>query len=127
MLSKYDNFTFVSIRTRIREAAHERGRTVAEIARQLGLYRSNLSAMDAGRRAPSLRLLGRLAEALDCGVGDLLEETGGSGDPVFRSRKAETRLEEREREVSDGMEKGWVHANLLAWQRHYGKAARRRA
>ena len=60
------------IRTRIAEVAHARGLTVRELARRLKLYPSNLSLTDAGRRRPSLRLLARLAEALDCSPGELL-------------------------------------------------------
>ena len=126
MLSKYDNITLVRIRTRIQEVARERGRTAAELARQMGLYRSNLSAMDAGRRAPSLRLLGRLAEALDCGVGDLLEAAPERPTALFRRPALEHRVLERNREAAGGTDKGWVHATLLAWQRHYGSVDRRR-
>ena len=99
--------------------ARQRGTTAAELARRLGLYRSNLSAMDAGTRAVSLRTLGRLAQALGCAPGDLLEVTWGSGTAVFRRHALNRRLEERDLGVPDGVERGWVHAGLLAWQRHY--------
>lgn len=126
MLSLYDNIMAVRMRTRIQEVAHERGRTVMELARQLGLHRSNLSAMDAGRRTPSLGLLARLAEELDCGVGDLLEVRRGPETPVFRKASVESRLLERDRGTPDGAEKGWVSATLLAWQRYYRSRGRRR-
>ena len=126
MLSKYDNIAFVRMRTRIQEVARERGRTAAELARQMGLYRSNLSAMDAGRRTPSLRLIGRLSEELNCSVGDLLEIRQGPEAPVFRKASVERRLLERDRGVHDGAEKGWVPTALLAWQRYYGVRRRRR-
>ena len=119
MLSLYDNIVFMKMRTRIQEVAHERGRTVMELARQLGLYRSNLSAMDAGRRTPSLRLLARISEALGCSVGDLVEVHHGPEAPVFRKASLERRVRERIQEACDGTDKGWTHAVLLAWQRHY--------
>lgn len=99
--------------------ARERGLTAAEVARRLGLYRSNLSAMDAGARSVSLRALARVARMLACSPGDLLEVTWGTDAPVFRQPALNRRLEEREADAADGSERGWVHAALLAWQRHY--------
>jgi len=75
--------------------------------------------MDAGRRAISLRALGRLAAALGCGPGELLEEVDGGERAAFRRAGLQARLAAREARVVDGTELGWVHAVLLAWQRHY--------
>lgn len=115
----------MGMRTRIQEVARERGTTAAELARRLGLYRSNLSAMDAGRRTPSLRLLLRLAEALGCGVADLLETAPEREPALFRWPELDRRILERSRAAASGADKGWVHATLLAWQRHYRSAGRR--
>lgn len=114
------------IRTRITAEAKARGFTAAELARRLGWYRSNLSAMDAGRRAVSLRTLARLSQMLGCSPGDLLEVRGGSQAPVFRQAWLRGRLSERDRGTADGAEKGWVHAAQIAWRRHYGATRRRR-
>lgn len=108
----------MTIRTRIRDVARSRGTTAAEVARRLGWYRSNLSAMDAGTRAPSLRALVRLGRYLDCGPGDLLDLRWGPATAVFRQPRLNARLHERDRGTPDGLDKGWVHASLLAWQRH---------
>ena len=107
------------IRTRITQLAHQRGLTAAEVARRLGLYRSNLSAMDAGRRSVSLKTLSRIAQVLACSPGELLEPHGEAESPVFRDPALNSRLETLEAELVDGTECGWVHTVLLAWQRHY--------
>lgn len=109
----------------MRDVARERGFTAAELARRLGLHRSNLSAMDAGTRSVSLQALGRLSKALACSPGELLELTWGAGGPVFRQAALNRRLEAREAGAADGSERRWAHAALLAWQRHYRDRVRR--
>ena len=93
--------------------------TAAEIARRLGLHRSNLSAADAGRRAISLRALGRIADILACSPGELMERAEAAGRPVFRHARLNTRLAARDAGLADGTERAWVHAVALVWQRHY--------
>lgn len=105
------------IRTRIGQAARERGTTSAALARRLQLHRSNLSAMDAGRRAVSLAALSRLAEVLGCSPGELLDEADDR--PVFRRSMLNVRLHAWDAGLADGSERGWTHRVLLAWQRHY--------
>lgn len=93
--------------------------TVAEVARRLGLYRSNLSAMDAGRRAVSLQALSRIAAVLGCSPGELLERNAEGSPAVFQAPALNTRLAARDVGLEDGADRAWVHASLLAWQRHY--------
>ncbi len=107
------------IHTRITQEARARGMTAAELARRLGGYRSNLSAMDAGRRTASLRLLARLSRALGCSLGELLEVSWISERPIFRTARVNEALAQRDRRAHDGQEKGWVHAAQLAWVRHF--------
>ena len=107
------------IRTCIGRVAHERGMTAAEVARRLRLYRSNLSAMDAGRRSVSLRALGRIADVLGCSPSELLERDSSAEHPMFRPSRLNARLAERDAALVDGAERTWVHTVLLAWQRHY--------
>lgn len=114
------------IRTRITTEARARGFTAAELARRLGWYRSNLSAMDAGRRSVSLRVLARLAQQLGCSPSELLEVSSGSGRPIFTSARLNQHVQELEQAAEDGQEKGWVHAAQLAWLRHYRHARRQR-
>lgn len=116
----------IRVRTRITEAARARGFTAAELARRLGWYRSNISAMDAGRRAVSLRTLARLSQLLACSPGELVEICRESARPLFPSARLNDRVSRRDRSASDGAEKSWVHAAQLAWQRHHGRTRRRR-
>ena len=115
------------IHTRVTEEARARGVTAAELARQLGWYRSNLSGMDAGRRSVSLRALAQLSRLLGCSPGDLLEVSWIPQRQVFGRAELNARLKERESRNVDGLEKGWVHSVHLAWLRHYRAAQRSRS
>ena len=108
------------LRTKITEMAHEQGMSAAELARQIGTFRSNLSLIDAGKRPVSLRLLERIAGLMNLSPLDLLERKSDSA-PVFQNRKRMKRLADYDDAIPDGMEKGWVHAVMLAWQNHYRK------
>jgi len=110
----------MDVRTRIRLEARARGMTAAEVARRLGGYRSNLSAMDAGRRPVSIRGLARVAALLGCSPADLIEVGPDLEAPLFGSARLEARLLQREADAADGAEKGWVHAVRVAWCRHVG-------
>ena len=112
----------MGMRTRIKEASKERGWTVKELAQRLNLYPSNLSAIDSGNRPVSLRLLSRIAECLDCGLGDLLEITWGAQKDPFDRPDLALRLKMRDVGTADGSERLWVHNVILSWQRHYQKA-----
>ena len=116
----------MEIRTRIKEIARERGFTVAQTARENGFYRSNLSAMDRGKRPVSLRLLGKLAETLGCDLEDLIETSRFSSKPIFSKPGAMKQLLERDMDAQDGSEKQWLHHVWLAWKRHYTLARRSR-
>lgn len=48
-----------------------RGLTQTEIAGRLGVSQSHFSRIELGKKTPSLRTLGRLAQALDITVSDL--------------------------------------------------------
>ncbi len=109
------------MRTRITHMARERGLTAAEVARRLHLYRSNISAMDAGRRSVSLRTLSRIAQMLACQPGELLD-TPDIDTPLFNRPVLVAQLEARQRALADGADRSWVHTVMLAWQRHYHHA-----
>ena len=47
-------------RLRIKEAAKERGVTLSSIAKKLGIYRSNMSAIASGARGTSLKILRKI-------------------------------------------------------------------
>lgn len=108
----------MSIRTRITEAARQRGLTAAEVSRKLKLFPSNISAMDSGRRFVSLYLLERIANVLGCNVSELIE-TKKTDKPKLFPAHLMKRLKEIEDRQEDGSDKTWTHRTLLAWQRHY--------
>ena len=112
------------IRTRITQEARARGFTAAELARRLGWYRSNLSAMDAGRRSISMRTLVRLSQVLGCSPTDLIEVSAKARGPLFRQQRLNARLAARDLGTLDGAENGWVHAAQLAWRRLFGRTPR---
>ncbi len=107
------------IQTCITRVARERGLTAADVARRLRLYRSNLSAADAGRRSMSLNALGRIADFLGCSPGELVERVQPRVENLFRRPALNARLAKRDAALADGAERTWVHVVLLAWQRHY--------
>lgn len=114
------------VRTRITQAARQRGFTAREVARAVQLYPSNLSAMDAGRRPVSLRTVARIARWLRCSVGDLVEGPWDPEHPAYRRLALRQRVAVLEEQALEGADRTWVHAALLAWQRHAGfrRAAR---
>jgi molybdate-binding protein/DNA-binding XRE family transcriptional regulator len=68
------------LRNKLVELRQKRGLRQQEVADRAGVTRQSLSALEAGRSAPSTTLALRLAHALACRVEDLfwLEETGSS-------------------------------------------------
>lgn len=110
--------------TRIRAVARERGLSASEVARRLGMFKSNLSALDAGKRSISLQALDRIAKLLRCSVSDLIETSPPRQNPLFSSPVLLDSLKQRDLGVPDGTERLWVHKVLLAWQRHYRQARR---
>ncbi|MBI2871463.1 MAG: helix-turn-helix transcriptional regulator [Candidatus Omnitrophica bacterium] len=109
------------IRTRITQVARERGWTASQVARSLGLYRSNVSAMDSGKRSVSLHALAKLAAFLGVSPSDLLENVPAEAGSLSKQPELLGRVRARDLDSPDGAEKTWVHRTLLAWQRHYGK------
>lgn len=114
------------LRTRIAPVARERGMSAAELARRLGLYRSNISLMDAGKRTVSLRLLSRIAELVGCSPLDLIQWVPENQKAVFRSKTAWQKLLRRDFEAEAESEKTWVHTVTRAWRKHYGAARRKK-
>ncbi len=113
------------VRTHIRGEALLRGMTLTEVAKKLGLYLSNLSAMDSGTRPVSLRQLSKIAQFLHCGVGDLI--LGSEEErPLFHEKALDRAVDKIEALSEDGTDKSWVPKVTLAWNRHYVKAKKKR-
>lgn len=112
------------VRTHIREVAASRGITLSEVAQKLGLYLSNLSSMDAGRRSVSLKQLSRIAEFLHCGVGDLLVSSEKNMAP-FRDKRLNEQIERLEKANKDGVDKSWVPKVMVSLNAHYARSRRK--
>ena len=74
---------------RIKEIIENKNETVKNIAGKLGIAPPNLSNIINGRVAPSLDLLGRIADALDVHISELFENPN---DNVFRCPNCGTTL-----------------------------------
>lgn len=109
-------------RFRIKDIAKERGMTLSEIAKRLGIPRSNMSAIASGRRGVSLKVLSKIGRILDCGIDELiLPETD---PPVYKDEKIESALKIIENQNYDGIDKTWVNSIMLAHAAHFGSPAR---
>lgn len=107
------------IHTNITKTARERGFNAAEVSRRLGWYRSNVSAMDAGKRSVSLKALAEIAALLDLSPADLLETAPPAHAALFRKKQLMEKLQKKDFGMHDGTKREWVHAVMLAWQHHH--------
>src|SRR3989338_8837600 len=100
---------------RIKEAAKERGMTLASLAKQLGIQRSNMSAIASGTRGVSLKVIKEISRILDCSLDELIlaEDT-----PVFKNRILQALLEDIQKRNYDGIDKTWVNRLMLAQVAH---------
>jgi transcriptional regulator with XRE-family HTH domain len=64
----------------VREARQRKRMTQEALALEADMKRSYLSELEAGKRNPSVRALGRLAVALEIEAGELLREPGASNN-----------------------------------------------
>ena len=110
------------MKLRIREAARERGLTLAYVAGRLGIHRSNMSAIASGARGVSLTALVRIGRILDVSLDELI--TRDEGGSLFGKGRLNAALDAVERASHDGMDKTWVDRAMLARLSHYRKARR---
>jgi len=106
---------------RIKGAAKERGVTLSSLAKQLGIHRSNMSAMASGTRGVSLKVLKKISRILDCSIDELILP---ADIPVFKSQRMQFVLDEIQRRNYDGIDKTWVNRLMLAQVKHYKNAKR---
>ena len=107
---------------RIKDVAKERGMTLSEVARKLGMPRSNMSAIASGSRGVSLEVLYRISNILDCGIEELFLPK--EDQPVFKNKKTQALLDAVEDQNYDGIDKTWVDNIMLAQKMHYGSINR---
>lgn len=68
---------------KIKELRKNAGLTLQDLADRAGLYKSNISDIENEKRfKPNLRTLEKLAEALNCEVGDFFERSIDEGEGV---------------------------------------------
>lgn len=72
---------------RLRELRVERNLTQTELAERCGSNRPFISNLERGVKVPSLTMVLRLAEALECRVYDLVKVFDGSSAPGKKLRK----------------------------------------
>jgi putative transcriptional regulator len=61
----------VEFKNRIREIRRRRGLRQVDLARMLGVFQSEISEIECGKRMPSVYLAKRIAKALKVSVDDL--------------------------------------------------------
>ncbi|MCG2622497.1 XRE family transcriptional regulator [Arthrobacter sp. I2-34] len=66
---------------RIRAARTERGLTLRELARRLGVSAGHISQVERGLVKPSISLVYSIADVLSLGVGELFSNNAGPGTP----------------------------------------------
>ena len=57
----------------IRTLRDQRGFTQAELAKRSGVSKTMICDVEAGKKNPTIRLLGQIAQGLDCGISELLD------------------------------------------------------
>jgi len=106
----------------IKILAKERAVTLMSIAKKLGTYRSNISAIASGKRGVSLDMLIRIGHILDCGLDELVSLSGKSN--VYKNKMLEGRIDKIIEANYNGTDKTWVDNIALAGLRHFSNARR---
>ena len=107
---------------RIKEVAKERGITLQSVAKRLGMYPSNMSAIASSARGVSIKLLKEISYILGCDVGELILPE--KRPPVFKDKKTQLLLASIERNNYDGIDKTWVDRVMFVQYMHYKDAGR---
>jgi len=84
--------TDLAVGARIRHLRRARGRSLKEVALRSGLSESFISQIERGISSPSLRVLARLADALDAGIAEVFPQPDDGAGPVLVAR-----IEDRKR------------------------------
>jgi putative transcriptional regulator len=61
----------VNFKSRIREVRKQKGLRQVDLAKMVGVFQSEISEIECGKRAPSVYLAKRIAKALKVSVDDL--------------------------------------------------------
>ena len=96
--------------------------TIEQLGRRADVSKSMLSMIEAGRRAPSIRLLLRLAKSLTVSVTELLEDVQNAKPPIV-VRRTERKKESLSKELATGYvyhlaEMTWSNLFLRVYEYH---------
>lgn len=84
-----DNKTplLVAVGQRIKAERQAAGMSQADLARAIGMLRTSITNIETGRQNLPLLTLERIAQALDCAIGDLLPPEQWPSDEQFDGRR----------------------------------------
>jgi transcriptional regulator with XRE-family HTH domain len=76
---------------RLKQLRNRKKLTLQQLAQKAGCTKSYISQLEKGTGSPSVSMLGRLAEALEIPVADLIRDEGGEDRGNWHLRKADRR------------------------------------
>jgi len=79
------------IPVRLKQLRNRKKLTLQQLAQKAGCTKSYISQLEKGTSSPSVSMLGRLAEALEIPVADLVRDEGGGDQGNWHLRKSDRR------------------------------------
>ena len=105
---------------RIKKVCHSRGYKVTDLCRKLGLYKSNLSLADSGRRTLSISKLEKIVKFLGCSFDDIISTSKSYYKP-YDNPEMNRRIALIENAPYQKDDKAWVFNVLLARRQFFDK------
>lgn len=107
----------MTLKTRIKIIAKEKGMTLSNLSKILGITRSNMSAIASGARGVSLKLFIKISHILDCDIDELSFNMNTMA--VYKNKEIQSLLKMVGNRSYNGQDKTWVHRIMLAQHIHY--------
>ena len=108
------------MRYRIKKVCHSRGYKVADLCEKLGLYKSNLSLADSGKRTLSISKLEKIVKFLGCSFDDIISTSKRYQKP-YDNPEMNRRIALIEDAPYQKKDKAWVLNVLLARRQFFDK------